>query len=349
MRISRLTLLGILVGAAVPTVAAQGVDHFTINGNTVAIFNLAGRAEIVTGSGNAVAVTVTRGGADAKTLRVEQGSRDGVNDLRAVYPDHDLVYPPLGRWERTTVHYDRDGYFEGDHDRGGSRIRIAGSGSGTEAWADLRIEVPAGKSLALHLAVGDAVATNVKGRLKIDVASSKVRAHGIEGALTIDGGAGHVIVEDMSGETSIDVGSGGVELNNVTGSSLKVDAGSGGIRGSLLTLTSLSVDVGSGGVTLDRVTAEKAGVDAGSGSVRLEFLNSPKSLTVDTGSGGATITFPASLSATIDIETGSGGISNDFPVQLTRVERRALHGRIGAGDGHITIETGSGGVELRRK
>lgn len=273
MSLPRPTALAILVLAAGSLAGAQGGERHAISGNTVAIYNLAGHVDIVAGTGSEVAVNVTRGGSDARKLRLEKGTRDGVNDLRVVYPDDDIVYPALGRSSNSTVSYSRDGYFNGSGENRWNHIRVRGTGSGTEAWADLRVDVPAGKQVTMNLAVGEVVATNVKGRLRIDVGAARVRARGHEGQLSIE---------------------------------------------------------------------------AGSGSLTVEFLNSPKSLTVDTGSGGATLTFPASLSAEIEVETGSGGITNDFALTVTRLDRRSLRGKIGSGDGRITIETGSGGVRLRK-
>lgn len=349
MSLPRPTALALLLLAAGSVAGAQGVERHAISGNTVAIYNLAGHVDIVAGSGGEVAVSVTRGGADASKLRIEKGTRDGTNDLRIVYPDDDIVYPALGRWSNSTVSYGRDGYFNGRGENRWNRIRVRGTGSGTEAWADLRVEVPAGKSVTLNLAVGEVVATNVKGRLRIDVGAARVRARGHEGPLSIDAGSGGVTAEDVTGDLEIDTGSGGVELTNVSGDRVKIETGSGGIRGTKVKAADLSVDVGSGGVDLGRVTAERAEFETGSGSLTVEFLNSPRSLNVDTGSGGATLTFPASLSADIEVETGSGGITNDFAVTVERMDRHSLRGRIGGGEGKVKIETGSGGVRVKKK
>lgn len=346
MSLSRPTSVAILVLAASSLAGAQGGERHAISGNTVAIYNLAGHVDIVAGSGSEVAVNVTRDGADARKLRIEKGTRDGVNDLRVVYPDDDIVYPALGRSSNSTVSYSRDGYFNGSGENRWNHIRVRGTGRGTEAWADLRVEVPAGKQVTMNLAVGDVVATNVKGRLRIDVGAARVHAHGHEGPLSIDAGSGGVVAENVTGDLDIDTGSGGVELTNVAGDRLKIETGSGGIRGTGVKASDLSIDVGSGGVDLGRVTAANAKFETGSGSLTVGFLNSPKSLNVDTGSGGATLIFPASLSAEIEVETGSGGITNDFALTVTRLDRRSLRGRIGSGDGRIRVETGSGGVRI---
>ncbi len=349
MHLSRLSTLVMLALATSSLAVAQGGEHHVITGNTVAIYNIAGHVDIVAGTGNDVSVEVNRGGADAAKLRIEKGTRDGANDLRIVYPDDDIVYPALGRWSNSSVSYGRDGYFNGDRENRWNRIRVRGSGGGTEAWADLRIAVPTGKSVTVNLVVGEVVATNVKGRLRIDAGAARVSARGHQGQLSIDAGSGRVVAEDVTGDLDIDNGSGGVEVTNVTGDRVKIETGSGGVRGTRVKTANLEVDVGSGGVDIDRVTAERAKFDAGSGSLTLEFLNSPRSLEVDSGSGGVSLTFPATLSADLEVECGSGRITNDFALTVDRFDRHSLRGKIGGGEGRIVVETGSGGVRILKK
>lgn len=347
----RAALVGGLLAAS-SLAGAQGAERHAIRGNTVAIYNVAGKVDLVAGAGSDVSVAVTRGGADARMLRIEKGARDGASDLRIVYPDGDIVYSASDHRSSSSTSYSRDGYFNGEGRSGWNRIRVRSSGNGTEAWADLRVEVPPGKSVTVNLVVGEVVATNVRGRLRLDVGAALVRARGHEGELSIDAGSGRVVAEDISGDLDIDTGSGGVELTNVTGSRVRIETGSGGVRGTTVKATALRVDVGSGRVDFERLTAEQATFDTGSGSLTVEFLNSPKSLEVDSGSGGATLIFPASLSVEIDVETGSGGISSDFALavdRLDRLDRHHLRGTIGAGAGRVTVETGSGGVRIRKR
>jgi lia operon protein LiaG len=69
---------------------------------------------------------------------------------------------------------------------------------------------------------------------------------------------------------------------------------------------------------------------------------------VETGSGGVTITVPPSFGAALDIDTGSGGITVDLPVANRRASRGSFTGTVGDGNGRVQIETGSGGVRIRR-
>ena len=91
----------------------------------------------------------------------------------------------------------------GTHNRGG-RVRITGSGSGLEAYADLVISVPEGKSVNVYLGVGDITASNVKGDLRLDTSSGRVDVTGTKGDLSVDTGSGDVKVTGASGSADLD-------------------------------------------------------------------------------------------------------------------------------------------------
>ena len=84
-------LLALAAGltASMPLVAQES---YTLGGPEVAIYNLAGRAEIVRGSGSEVRVTLVRGGRDADELQVESGRVEGRETLRVLYPDDNIIY-----------------------------------------------------------------------------------------------------------------------------------------------------------------------------------------------------------------------------------------------------------------
>jgi DUF4097 and DUF4098 domain-containing protein YvlB len=79
------------------------------------------------------------------------------------------------------------------------------------------------------------------------------------------------------------------------------------------------------------------------------LLSAPRSLLVDTGSGAVTILGPADLGAQVELETGSGGIQSDYAMTLASKDHGYLRGTIGNGHGRIKVDTGSGGVSLRRR
>jgi DUF4097 and DUF4098 domain-containing protein YvlB len=340
---------------AVHSASAQ-TERRTLSGSSVAIYDLAGRVSVEQGSGSEIVVEITRDGHDAKKLTIDVGELRGRNTLRVRYPDDDIVYPELGRWSNSDFRIDSDGTW-GDDDRGdrrdrswsGHHVRIKGDGRGTEAWADLKILVPAGKSVAVYIGVGELGATRVSADLRLSASSARVTVNGTKGNLVATAGSGGVEVRGAAGDDiRLETGSGGVTANDVNGKRLRIATGSGGVTGSRLTSEDLDVSVGSGSIRVDDTRAPRTRLSAGSGGIRMEFASPVKALDVEAGSGGVTVAIAGTVNAEVDVQTGSGGIESDFPVQVNRMERNRLHGQIGDGTGHIRIHSGSGSVRLRK-
>ncbi|WP_309669449.1 DUF4097 family beta strand repeat-containing protein [Gemmatimonas sp.] len=344
----------IAVATFVPAALTAQTERRTLSGSQVALYNVAGEVRIVRGDRRDVQFEITMRGRDANRLRIETGTVRGLPTLRVIYPDDDVVYRggPERRWGGSTETRIRvDGTWGGDgwRDRDGQRVRVKTSGSGLEAWADIRVLVPNGTALDSYLLVGEMSATDVDSDLRLDVASARVFATDTRGTLIIDAGSGGVSLRGTRGRRlSVDNGSGGVSLDRVASDECTVDTGSGGVTATELSCKRLSVDVGSGSVRLGSVSSNDVSVDAGSGGVSIDMVSSPSSVTVDAGSGGVTLALPEHFGAEVDIETGSGSITTDFAVRTRTVERRHLRGTIGNGAGRLVVETGSGSVRLRR-
>ena len=340
-----------LAAIAVTATAHAQTERKTLSGQSIAVYNIAGKVSIEPGTGSDVVVEITRGGRDAAKLSVSVGDVRGANALRIIYPDDDIIYPAMGHNSNSGTRINDDGTWGNDHGIfGGHRVRIRGSGSGTEAWADLRILVPAGKRANVTILVGELAANHVNADLKLESGSGGIHTSDTKGGLHVSSGSGGIEVRDASGnDIGIEVGSGGISVNGVSGRNLKIESGSGGVTGSKLSADNLNIETGSGGIRVDDISASgQVRLDAGSGTVRMGFLKSPKSIDVDAGSGGVTLTLPASLGAEVDIDTGSGGIDSDFAVTSNKFERNHLTGRIGDGSSRIHVESGSGSVHLKK-
>src|SRR5258708_511693 len=70
--------------------------------------------------------------------------------------------------------------------------------------------------------------------------------------------------------------------------------------------------------------------------------------TFNTVNGGITLKLPASFGADLSATTVNGDIRSDFPVSVTTLDRRSIHGTIGAGGPHVTISTVNGSITLQR-
>lgn len=338
----------VLAWAALWVLAAAGrgeaQETFRLPASDAAIYNLAGRATLVAGTGSEVVVRVTMRGDDAERLRVEVDEIGGRQTLRVLYPSDEVVYPELGRRSSTQVRVRADGTF-GDR---GERVRIRGSGGGLEAWADLVVEVPRGSDLAFYVGAGEVDASGIDGRLRIDTGTGGVEAEDLAGALIVDTGSGSVTVSRMRGDVNVDTGSGSVRFEDVDGSTVLADTGSGEVTGRGIRAGSVEVDTGSGDIELWGVAAPDLVLDTGSGSVEVELLQDIERLEVDTGSGSVTVRAPADLGARLEIDSGSGGIDVDFAVEVRSVRRDHMVGTVGDGRGTIQIDTGSGSIRLLR-
>lgn len=332
---------------ATATAGAQTSRH-TLTGGDVSVYDLVGVVTVVAGTGADVVAEVTRRGSDAGRLRVETGPIGGRQALRVIFPAEDITYRDLGRWYGNSRMYVRDDGTFGDGSRGGRRVRIHGRSGGLNASADITVQVPPNKRIAIYNGVGEVSVKNVNGDVVVDAASSTVTVEGTSGRLSLDTGSGELHVTDATGDMSLDAGSGSVQLRRIRGNRLVIDAGSGELRGDDIDVGELSADIGSGSTRLSRVKATDLTVDAGSGGVDIELLADIQNVKIDAGSGSITLRIPESLGATLEIETGSGGIDTDFPLTLTSRSRSHMRATLGDGRGRIVIEAGSGGVRLRR-
>jgi hypothetical protein len=351
-----LSLAAPLAALWIAPLAAQTVTRHSLRGSEVALYDLAGAVQLEAGGGDAVAVEVTPGGADAARLKIAEGDLGGRATLRVVYPGDRIRYPQMGDGS-TEIRVRDDGTFGGhgehrhhaadDEDDGsGRRVRISSAGGGIEAWADLRVSVPAGRVLTLHLAVGKVTATNVNGRLRVATAAAPVTVTGLTGDLSAHVGSGDVRLSGVNGDVEARTGSGTVELTRARGREVTVETGSGDVAVSGVEAEHVGIETGSGDVRITEARAARVGLETGSGSVTVELRGQPDRLDVETGSGDVVITAPANLSAELVMDTGSGDITTDFPVTVTRTARDHLRGTIGDGKGKISVETGSGGVRL---
>jgi hypothetical protein len=345
---SKLRAWGAALAALVVALPAGAQEVHRLSGTDVAVYNLAGRTSVVRGAGSDVVVRVTRGGSDAADLKVETGAVGGRQTLRIVYPGDQIVYPEMGRGSNTQVRVRDDGTFW-DEGRGGNTVGIRGSGRGTEAWADLVIEVPSGKDVAVNVAAGGMEARGVQSDLSLHTGSGSVDASDITGDLSVDTGSGSATVSGVRGDLSVDTGSGSVTVREVDGDDVTIDTGSGVVTGGGVRARSVSVDTGSGSIELDGVSAPEVSLDTGSGSVDVVLLRDVDNLEVDTGSGSVTIRAPEDLGGMVNLDTGSGGIDMDFAVQVRSVRRDHVQGTLGDGRGTIHIETGSGGIRLLKR
>lgn len=322
-RLPRLALAGLAAALAAAPLCAQRTERFTLDGRGASLHNLAGVVTVAAGTGSAVVVEVTRGGPDAARLRV---TRDG-GEVRVAYPGDRVVYGAMGARAQAQVYVRRDGRLGGG--RSARRVTVAGAGAGTRAWADVRILVPAGRSVDVHQGVGRVNVANVNGRVRVDAQAAVIDAR------------------NTRGDLELETRSGDVTLANVRGTLVEVAALRGSIRGTGVRAEVVEAVAGTGSITLAGVAAREVELRTGRGAVDLG-LAGDADLEIMTGNGGVTVALPASFGAQMEIETGNGAITVEVPTQNRRSSRNTFQGRVGDGRGTAEIETGSGAVRVRR-
>jgi hypothetical protein len=352
-----LTLLLAVAFVTVPA-AAQSSRH-VLKGESVAIYNLVGELRVEPGSGSDVVVEVERGGADAAKLEIQSGPLRGRETLRIIYPDDVIVMPEWGRGWNTTLRVRDDGTFGDDgevsgHRRGwmrdGHEVRITGrSRNGLEAFADLRVTVPAGKTISVNLGVGKAFISNVDGNIRVSVASADVAADRTRGTLRVETGSGNVDLRTAGGDVTLSTGSGDLTVSGMQGASLRLETGSGNVTVTDGKASSLHVETGSGDIDATGSAGDEVSFETGSGNVDVALVSTFRSLSIQTGSGDVTLRVPATVGAEVDLDTGSGDIDlGGLTLQVRRIEHDHVTGTLGDGKGRLSVETGSGNVRLQK-
>ena len=352
-----LLLAATSVALAVPT-AAQTSRH-VLKGDSVAVYNLVGELRVEAGSGSDVVVEVQRAGADSARLDVQAGPLHGRETLVIKYPEDVIVVPTWGRGSNTTLRVHDDGTF-GDPDgrhhhhdgwfNSGREVHITGrSHDGLEAHADLRVSVPAGKSISLFLGVGKAFLSNVNGAFRVYVASADVAADRTRGSLHIATGSGNVDLRTASGDVNLETGSGDITVAGVDGSSLRLETGSGNVTLTDGKAPSVHVETGSGSIEATASAGDELSFETGSGDVNVALVTTFRSVHIETGSGDVTLKVPPTLGAEVDLDTGSGDIDlGGLTLQVRRIEHDHVTGTLGDGKGRVSVETGSGNVRLQK-
>jgi hypothetical protein len=353
-----------VLAAAVPAAAKQSrgapPGRHVLEGSEVSIYNIAGELRVVEGTGPSVQVEVTPGGRDGSRLTVGETKEKGMPVLRVLYPEDRIVYADFGSGPPNGV--SSSSYFG----YGGRRIHVSGRGPGLDAHADIRVLVPRGKRVHLHLAVGRAWISEVQGEISFEGASSSVQAERLAGAfsasvgsgdirvtrskavIAAETGSGDIVISEVDGNLSVDAGSGNIELRRVGAERIAADAGSGSIKGSDIQVSSMSADCGSGEIDLDGTSAGRLALDAGSGSIHVRLTKNIDELTIGAGSGSVRLEAPGDLSARFRIECPKRQLHIDFPTEVTRGDDDETVGTIGSGKGRIHIDAGSGRVDLVR-
>ena len=211
-------------------------------------------------------------------------------------------------------------------------VEVAGNPMGVKS--DLEVFVPAASrvsvegfnvTIAVAGVTGAVSAESVNGSITQSGAAKQVQLQLVNGAIETSGPSGRVQVEAVNGSVTVRDASGELEASTVNGKLAVV------------------------GGTFERVQLESV-----AGGLSFAGALTPKaSLRAETVSGGVELFFPAGFAGDFTVSTFSGTISNELgPAAEKKGEwtpGSELRFTSGGGGVHVSVETLSGAVQIRKK
>jgi len=153
---------------------------------------------------------------------------------------------------------------------------------------------------------------------------------------------GSAEVHASSGNGKVRVSAGGAANASSGNGDVRVDRAGGPVRASS----------GNGDVL---VVTTRGPVNASSGNGDVEvsmdaIADVPDDMELSSGNGRVTVTVPADFVGELDATTGSGKFYSDFPLTLRgRIDPHRVRATIGKGGRRLSMSSGNGDVELRKK
>lgn len=201
-----------------------------------------------------------------------------------------------------------------------------------EGDVDFTITVPTGTPLEVHAISADVAAGGVCGEATLS---------SISGGVTLRCGAGDVQIESVSGDVDAADVRGRLEITSTSGE---------------VTARQVHGDVAarsvSGDVTLERVDGQDVRAETVSGDIGFSGpIHQGGRYGFRSHSGDVTVRPDGDLSATVSVSTFSGDVESDWPMTINPggpVGPRQWDFAIGAGGAHLTLESFSGTIYLRR-
>jgi putative adhesin len=162
-------------------------------------------------------------------------------------------------------------------------------------------------------------------------------------------GNGDVSISGAGAEVVAATGNGRIDIAGTTGI-VKASTGNGRVT---IEGAQGQVEVSSGNGNI-RVATSTGPVSATSGSGDIEVsvgrLDRSPDMAFSTGNGRVDLLLPEGFGADVEAGTGNGEVTTDFPIQVRgRLDPSRLRGTIGHGGGHLTISSGNGDVQIRKR
>ncbi len=244
-------------------------------------------------------------------------------------------------WDRNEVRVrvegDDQAALEIKASRNRVRIRAPRFGRGRsfrnahDLHVDLYVSVPARSRIEAKTTNGTITAEGVDGTIEFIAANGDIEARGKPTEAWLETINASIDFEGSGSQVDARTVNGNIDLRGVAGE--------------------LSASAISGSIHVDATDLERVELKTLSGSIRLSAsLLGGVRAHLKSFSGGIELELPSDTSARFDIQSFSGGIRNELPTTRTNTNGgrgRHLEFRAGDGDGRVTIESFSGGVEIR--
>lgn len=176
------------------------------------------------------------------------------------------------------------------------------------------VRVPKGVKLAVGSGNGDVAVSGASAEVRASSGNGRVRVTTSGGPVNASSGNGEVRVEQAAGPVHASSGNGRVVVATSRGP-VNASSGNGDVEVTMDAIADLAED--------------------------MEFSS---------GNGTITVTVPADFAADLEATTGSGKFYSDFPLTLQgRINPQHVRATIGRGGRRLTMSSGNGDVELRKK
>jgi putative adhesin len=201
-----------------------------------------------------------------------------------------------------------------DCDDDGVRHRGRWSDDYNGRRVNFTIRVPKGVHVAVGSGNGDVSVGGATADVRASSGNGKVRVTTSGGAVNASSGNGEVNVEHAGGPVRASSGNGRVTVVTSRGP-VNASSGNGDVEVSMDAIADVSDD-----------------------------------MELSSGNGTITVTVPADFAGELDASTGSGKFYSDFPMTLRgRIDPQHVRATIGKGGRRLTMRSGNGDVELRKK
>lgn len=333
MKIQRAMLVAVAILAtsllaSSPVASAQG--QATIErtlqvqpGGTLTVEASFGSIEVLTVSGNSVAV------------RVEREVRDRYSsDESRILAEHQVDISQSGNDVRVETQVSD-----------AARDRWRDDYSGTPLSVEIVITVPTAYNVDLDTAGGHIEVADLSGEVRAHTSGGHMTFGNIDGSIDADTSGGHIELRGSSGTVDVRTSGGHIEIGEVEGT-VSANTSGGHIvieraGGEVTARTS------GGSIEVEEVLGTINASTSG-GSVKARISEQPRGdCSLHTSGGSITVWLAEGIALDLDAEAGWGGVSTEFPVTGT-VRRGEVKGTINGGGPELVLRTSAGGIEIRK-